>query len=428
MQIEDPNEGTTIIDVIWYFAPPGAKRYPHEHAFGSGIWDYNKIELPHQLGEQPPYDTPWYNGRNVWGYLGECSIGTPEQFLNGVSAAELAAPPPPMPLCCGGSLPIRGGLGIGCTISQPVQLLDCSADLYPLIPPLVATAPIGINLGLGGTVKSAFAGPAPIGLKLGLGGNVRSAFAGPAPIGLKLGLGGNVRSAFAGVAPIGLKLGFGGKPTNPLQAGCTAFWPCHEVSGPRLDATGNGHTMTPTPGGVGSMAGLIGLAADCSSGNWLQSSFVPYVSGPFTISIWFANGYGGSLNYLWSQDGLAAGEVQWSFGGYGCYLGGLLVGYTDALAPLSWHHVLVRFDGSELNLYADGILAAQTFAPASPSGSTMSGLGTWPTFSYPSHGAVLQLVGTWNRALTDGFATLGNPAGGEVAQLYNGGAGLDWPL
>jgi hypothetical protein len=110
MQVERPSEGQYLMPVIWYFAPPGAKTYYGVNAFVSGIQDRDDPELPYQLGEQPPYERPWYNGKNVWGYTGQCIVGTPDQFANGLSAADLAAPPAPLPLCC---TPVPTALPVG---------------------------------------------------------------------------------------------------------------------------------------------------------------------------------------------------------------------------------------------------------------------------------------------------------------------------
>lgn len=100
MQVEDPFEGTHTIPIVWYFAPPGAKTYFGVNAFSAGVWDRDTPALPPQLGEQPPYAFPYYTGENVWGYTGQCVIGTPEQFASGLSRADLAAPAPPPPECC----------------------------------------------------------------------------------------------------------------------------------------------------------------------------------------------------------------------------------------------------------------------------------------------------------------------------------------
>jgi hypothetical protein len=102
MQVERPSEGQYLMQVKWYFAPSGAKTFYGLDAFSSGIWDRDRPALPPLLGEQPPYESPWYNGKNVWGYVGQCMIGTAEQYADGLTAADLAAPPAfsSIPACC----------------------------------------------------------------------------------------------------------------------------------------------------------------------------------------------------------------------------------------------------------------------------------------------------------------------------------------
>lgn len=104
MQIERPEEGTYLMPVVWYFAPPGAERFRGSNSFVSGLNDRDRPALPPQLGAQPPYRRQPYDGRNVWGYAGKCQVGTPEMFAFGLTAAELAAPVPPVPYCCAGLL------------------------------------------------------------------------------------------------------------------------------------------------------------------------------------------------------------------------------------------------------------------------------------------------------------------------------------
>lgn len=105
MQIAQPGAGPYLMPIAWYFAPPGAKKFSGFNAFTSGVWDPDKIVLPPIVGEQPPYETPYYNGANIWGYTGQCVVGTPQQFAEGLTAADLAATPAPVPTCCTPGVP-----------------------------------------------------------------------------------------------------------------------------------------------------------------------------------------------------------------------------------------------------------------------------------------------------------------------------------
>lgn len=100
MQIVTPGEGTYMMPIAWYFAPPGAKTFYGVNAFARGFEEGEHTDLPPVLGNQPPFASPKWSGANLWGYTGQCRVGTDEQFANGLSAADLAAIPPGMPTCC----------------------------------------------------------------------------------------------------------------------------------------------------------------------------------------------------------------------------------------------------------------------------------------------------------------------------------------
>jgi hypothetical protein len=89
--------------IAWYFAPDGAKLLPFPSAFGSQVWDKSKLDRPFSIGELPDLPKQWYNGKNQWGYLGQCHIGTEQQYAEGLTQADLDAPLKPIPACCDGN-------------------------------------------------------------------------------------------------------------------------------------------------------------------------------------------------------------------------------------------------------------------------------------------------------------------------------------
>lgn len=92
--------------IAWYFAPPGAKLLSGPSAFGSQVWDKAKLDRPFDIGELPDLPKPYYVGKNQWGYLGQCQIGTDLQYAEGLTPADLVAPLKPIPACCdGGYIP-----------------------------------------------------------------------------------------------------------------------------------------------------------------------------------------------------------------------------------------------------------------------------------------------------------------------------------
>ncbi len=117
MQIEQPSEGKYDMPVVWYHAPKNAKTFRGVNAFTSGIWDRDTPAQPPELGEQPPYGYPYYGGENQWGYIGQCKVGTDDQFANGLTADDIENPPEPLPACC--IAPARAGLILGDRTPQP---------------------------------------------------------------------------------------------------------------------------------------------------------------------------------------------------------------------------------------------------------------------------------------------------------------------
>lgn len=395
MQISTPSDGRHVIPIVWYFAAHNAKTYRYVHTFGPGIWDREKIAQPPLLGEQPPYARPYYNGENVWGYTGQCVIGTPDQFLNGLSARELATNPPPKPACCQNNFP-------------PFDLARIRFDLIVKTGAYAPQASMG-RIGLSTSVKSWVTnyGPARLGFRFGL----------PIPTVTILG----------GAAPLGFQLGLVSTVTPDLQLGCQAWWGLHEGAGSvRVDSTGNGNDLVEGSAPVPNAPGLIGNAASFGPGLWLQSTFSAFGGlAAFTFSCWYnANGVGSNL---WLEQASAPQTEmrtlfvfdQLLFGSTGCT--------TDPWTPGVWTHLVFTFDGLTVKAFKNGILATSLVVGPQFGGGGTTEIGGSNALTEWSDG-LLQLFGVWNRALGDGAVAVGAPAGGEVALLYNSGAGLDWPL
>jgi Concanavalin A-like lectin/glucanases superfamily len=377
MQIQDPSGGITVIDIIWYFAPPGAKRYHYEQSFTSGIWDYDKIAQPPLLGEQPPYDTPWYNGKNIWGYLGQCVIGTPQQFLNGLSAADLAAPARPMPLCCGGLQPVQGGALAGGMAHTNYLNMDVAWELAPLTPPLTQAGSMGLKLGWGAAVTAISYGP----------------------------------------AGIGLKLGWGALTAQTLLTGLQAFWPLHEASGsPRLDVSGGGHTMFETSGSVGQVAGLLGFAAQFTAAGYLQAAWSALLPTPFSVNMWWRPDAPTSAT-LMGTDGPPV--MLWQETPTSLSAGAYTSSVTDANSNPTgvWEMHTLTCDGSTMRLFRNTVFQGSTpFAPPGGAGS-ITQLGNSPLVGGVGF-CSMELVGVWSRVLTSG----------DMTTLYNSGMGKDYPF
>ena len=84
----------------------------------------------------------------------------------------------------------------------------------------------------------------------------------------------------------------------------------------------------------------------------------------------------------------------------------------------NWHFVVGTYDGSTIKLYIDGSLSTSVSASGSiQTGSNPVEIGTRTAISYYFNGDIDE-IGIWSRALSST----------EVSELYNSGAGLQYPF
>lgn len=93
---------------------------------------------------------------------------------------------------------------------------------------------------------------------------------------------------------------------------------------------------------------------------------------------------------------------------------------TGDLSTAAWHHIACVYDGTNTNIYADGVLIASA---AYSSNIVTSGVSTYigrrpPSTNNDTFNGYIDELGIWNRALS----------GAEVTQLYNAGTGLTYPF
>lgn len=111
------------------------------------------------------------------------------------------------------------------------------------------------------------------------------------------------------------------------------------------------------------------------------------------------------------------------------YLYGLTGGFAVATPPLTigqWHLIIASYDGANIKIYKDGIFINQVAATGTIASNTKDlWFGRYNTSPSTYHGSSYDSVAVWDRALTDGGISVGQTAGGEIAQLWNGGAGIE---
>ena len=84
-------DGSAPGKIRWYFADPGAKRFPYPHAFPSEIWDFVHWDNS-PVGEDSTFTQGWANGQHVGRMTGQHFCGKAEWFLNGQPTGT-----PPLP-------------------------------------------------------------------------------------------------------------------------------------------------------------------------------------------------------------------------------------------------------------------------------------------------------------------------------------------
>lgn len=97
--------------------------------------------------------------------------------------------------------------------------------------------------------------------------------------------------------------------------------------------------------------------------------------------------------------------------------------YQTTLSTSTWYHLVMTYDGATITGYVNGSSVGTASASGSGSSGTTdyfnigSGQNNTPAFSAFFDGKIDE-VGVWSRAITSG----------EVTQLYNSGAGLQYPF
>jgi len=207
-----------------------------------------------------------------------------------------------------------------------------------------------------------------------------------------------------------------------LLNGLYAHWELNELSGNRLDATGNSlNTLYPAGSPSFGVTGKIGNAVELLGGMSLDASVNFPINNGFSISLW--------LDGTPTENGCAA--AQWQVG-YGFFIG-LVNNYATGndflfnLGPLGqlqyprsttgFQHLVGTFDpiAQVAKLYIDGVLRVTVSNTTPPAFNTevpfqIGGLDGSTEFAQIG---LVDLTSIWGRPITQA----------EVTRLYNGGLG-----
>lgn len=206
-----------------------------------------------------------------------------------------------------------------------------------------------------------------------------------------------------------------------LTDNLVAYWKLDESSGNAADATGNGNTLTNT-GGITYESGKINKGArNNGSSNRLSGTITGLTSTSnntwsFQIKLNSFNGY--IVDHLPTSNGVRFIIYGNGTNGITIFANGNTINITG-MSLGTFYHVVVTKNGTGWTAYLDNVSKGTT---TTGGGSYINNLAfslLSPADSFGSQpDVVIDEFGIWDRALS----------AGEVSQLYNGGAGLQYPF
>jgi len=222
------------------------------------------------------------------------------------------------------------------------------------------------------------------------------------------------------------------RPPASLTTNIVHYWKLDESSGNAVDAVG-GLTLT-NINSAPFETGILGNAPHLNGSTQTFGTTTDLLaSAPtaYTFCSWInvdnsdpGNGY----NFFISYDNPLAfrmtyisigGTPQLRFIHVDSNGDSPVLDYNVTLSPGAWHHVCGTWNDPDLTLYFDGSSVATQTASGAYAAAT---LGTYLGSSDPSgtdyFDGKIDEVGVWTRALS----------ASEITQLYNGGAGLQYPF
>jgi hypothetical protein len=208
-----------------------------------------------------------------------------------------------------------------------------------------------------------------------------------------------------------------------------------------LDSSGNGHNGIPN----GATFDAVNKKLGSHCGNWdglddnVDFGIILNIgTGPVSISTWIKVPAisSGTFNifylYLntvnrWALRLLDDGKIQF-FSKIGGVDGPAATSATGGMDDDNWHNVICTRNGGTYKVYADGVYEgvgsgivhsltlAENWLLGCRSDDTEHKVGK------------IDEPNVWVKTLTDGGVSLGQVAGGEVAEIWNGGVGIEYPF
>jgi len=221
-----------------------------------------------------------------------------------------------------------------------------------------------------------------------------------------------------------------------LITGLVSYWKLDETSGTRADSQGSLNLSDFNT--VGATPAIINDGADFEASNSeylkVDNATVLNFDQDWSISFWIKAESWSAATVIMSRWGPGGAEAQIAWRMY--YLSASTkisfqarnsgnesaYEFVETLSTGTWYHIVLTFDYANKNMtgyvnaVSQGTTANQTYWPQW-SATTNFVMASFHPFSAFFDG-VLDEVGIWGRALTST----------EVSELYNGGAGLQYPF
>ncbi len=207
-------------------------------------------------------------------------------------------------------------------------------------------------------------------------------------------------------------------------------------NGDWLDKSGNGNNVTPSGITFDTVNKKLGSASAFGDGitddgeiadsgtlvaDYITvASWIKYTTSGVTISFERSSGVFGPNDWdLLTASGFL--RFQLHIGGSNRIVTSPLT-YNDG----NWHLALCMYDGAFLRLFIDNVYVAELAAAHGAIGASSN-----PLTLFARKGKVIPFPGNldsflmWGRALSFGGVSVGNQATGEVAEVSNGGTGIE---
>jgi hypothetical protein len=205
------------------------------------------------------------------------------------------------------------------------------------------------------------------------------------------------------------------------------------------DKSGNGNDFTVKNNiSIDTVVKKIGAASALSAGGIGEAAYSPTLNASYiTVATWFKSTTTGTFIIAERSNG-TFGNNDWSLLNltnkirFGCYVGGAFkfVDNPASIGDGNWHLLVGTYDGAYVRLFVDNVYVAETVAAQGPFAASTDPLtifdrGPFSTPAGLTWGGNLDSFMFWGVAQDFGAVSVGQQATGSVAEIWNGGAGVE---